>query len=280
MVRNLLLIVCLLLVTNLQAEDTQLEDLLRKLYGRESFAKNRYLVGIDYGLVYFGQLDGINITEGWNTELRYGFDRYYPTKDLDIIYYRQETFVLGNVSSRFGLVELDGDIRNEVWYGKLAIKDGYGYDTDYGRFTLNHTTSFGWGQNDYEINNPTFSRADFDENVKQLASYNSSLRVEWENGISLYGTIGERQFYSGSPFINRTASMLIEGSFYILPDLAEDTLIDIFGSWYPWVHRSYNSTISFLFYYMRQHHAADWPFNTGDTQTSALIRIGIDYQIE
>jgi hypothetical protein len=113
-----------------------------------------------------------------------------------------------------------------------------------------------------------------------MSSYNSSLRLEWSNGLALFGTIGERQFYTGSPFLNRTASMALEGAFYILPGLAEDTLIDIFGSWYPWVHRSYNSTISYLFYYMREQQAGDWPFNTGEAQTSVVFRIGFDYVVE
>jgi|GEM_PF-5652998 len=262
------------------AEDTELQDLLRKLYGRESFAKNRYILGLDYGLVYFEDAGPYNIQEGWNTEIRYGFDRYYPTKDIDMIYYRQEMLVLGNVSGRFGAFQMEGDITNELWYGKIAIKDGYGYDTEYGRLTLNHAVSLGWGANDYEDEPSDFKLIGLDETIKPLSAYNSSLRIEWDNGISLFGTIGERQFYDGTNFFNRTASIALEGTFYLIPDLAEDTLIDIFGAWYPWVHRSYNSTVSFLFYYLRSKYSADWPFNTGMATTSVILRLGFDYRIE
>jgi hypothetical protein len=291
MIRSLFSIVLILCSVSTYSEDTELEDLIRKLYGRESFAKNRYIIGMDYGLITPFDIDDTELRDGWNTEIRYGFDRFYPTKDLDIVYYRQETFVLGNVSNSFGVYDFEdqvdlfffdvgGGIESRTWYGKLAIKDGYGYDTKYGRFTLNHATVLGWGQNDIIGATTNDYLNSIDEVIKPMAAYNSSLRVEWSNGLSLFATAGERQFFHDANFINRTASMALEGAFYILPDLAEDTLIDIFGNWYPWVHRSYNSTVSFLFYYMRHNQSADWPFNTGDASTVVVLRIGADFVIE
>ncbi|GAB5466893.1 MAG: hypothetical protein Kapaf2KO_23290 [Candidatus Kapaibacteriales bacterium] len=263
-----------------RSDDEELKKLLLKLYGKQTFEDNRYFLGATYGLTYFSPVNGVTTRESWNTELKYGFDRFTATTHEEVVRYRQEYIALGNVSTRFGPWRHAGDVTNELWYGKIGLTDGYGYDTDYGMVVLNHKINFGVGGNDYEENPNVYLFQQLDESISFFQEYQASYRLELDNGLSIYTIAGDRQFFVDTPFWNRVGSMAVETGLYLLPDLAEEELLDIFGTWYPWIHRTYNTGISFLVYYFRKKSAADWPYNTGKVSNSYVFKIGFDFVVQ